>query len=88
MSDNFIVDGQLWTEHDWHVWVDGWTAGRAEGIARGRALADEEAVAAGREAAYIVSQMAEIPPRDREADSARRARIDARFERRNEGGAA
>src|SRR5699024_2152976 len=37
------VDGQVLTARDWAIWTDGWTHGRAEGIERGRELADAEA---------------------------------------------
>ena len=70
----------------WAVWLDGWTIGRAEGIERGRELADAEAAARHRAAADVVLAMTHVPEVDRAEAAARRARIDARFT--GEGGAA
>ena len=57
----------------------GWSAGYLEGIDRGRELADAEAAARHRAAARIVVAATKVPERDRDADRARRARIDARW---------
>ncbi|MEK4240809.1 hypothetical protein NYE39_02220 [Janibacter sp. FSL W8-0316] len=67
---------------EWDRCMDYYRSGYMAGLDRGRALADAEAAAIGREAARIVHLMAGIPERDREADKARRARIDARFNER------
>ena len=61
------------------IWLDGWTTGRTEGIARGRELADEEAANRHRAAADVLLAMRNVPEVDRAAAAARRARWDARF---------
>lgn len=63
----------------WAVWLDGWTIGRAEGISRGRELADAEAAARHRAVAQTVLGICKAPVVDRDERAAWRARTDARF---------
>lgn len=67
---------------EWDRCMEFYSSGYTHGVAAGRKFADEEAASIGREAALIVHRMAGIPERDHEADKARRARIDARFNER------
>ena len=76
---NFTSDSTAPAGDMWAVWLDGWTIGRAEGISRGRELADAEAAARHRAAAQAVLGICRAPEVDRDEAAARRARIDARF---------
>lgn len=71
-----------WPQGRWDDYMTGYSAGYAHGIERGRQIEHNEITTIGREAARIVHRMADIPPRDQDADAERRRRIDQRF---NEG---
>lgn len=64
---------------EWISYSDAWCNGWSAGIDEGRRREREEIATIGREAARIVHAMAEIPPRDADADRAAAARRDARW---------
>lgn len=64
---------------EWALAMEFYQSGYAAGVAAGRRYESEELAAIQREAVRIVHAMANISPRDRDADRARRQRIDARF---------
>lgn len=68
-----------WPQARWDDFMTGYQSGYLAGIDRGRQHERDEVEAIGREAARIVHRMADIPPRDQDADAARRRRIDERF---------
>lgn len=68
-----------WTRARWDDYWTGYTSGYCDGIERGRQIEHDEVAAIQRHAARTVHAMAATPPRDAQADRARRARIDARF---------
>lgn len=76
MSGNVL---QEWPPRRWDDWMAGYVEGLAQGISRGRELADAEAAARHRAAASVVLAMTRVPEVDRAEAAARRARIDGRF---------
>lgn len=65
--------------HDWCLFMEGYECGHAHGVTRGRQLEHDEVARIQRHAVRNVHAAAKLPPRDADADRARRARIDARF---------
>lgn len=64
---------------DRYVWDEGYLSGFCHGHAAGYAACDDEIASLQRAAAEVVHSLAGLKPRDREADRARRERINARW---------
>lgn len=68
-----------WPDARWRDYLTGYEFGYLDGIDRGRQLEHDEVAAIQRHAVRNVHAAAKLPPRDADADRARRERIDARF---------
>lgn len=64
---------------DWERHLHGYLRGFADGIQHGRRQMDEELATIQRTAALVVHRMAEIDPRDTEADKRAAERREARW---------
>lgn len=66
---------------DWERHLHGYLRGFADGIERGRQQMDEELATIQRTAAEVVHRMADLEPRDADADEAAASRREARWPR-------